>query len=158
MVPNPTPNRLCSPSHLCLNTLRPRQNGRHFPDDVFKWIFLNENVRISIEISFKFVPKGPINNIPLLVQIMAWRLPGDTPLSEQMVVRLLMHICVSRPQWVKLNYHWVSVDPDLCCHMVSLGQNELTLKHRETHGCVVSTVAIDALVLKHQAISIHNAD
>ena len=34
----------------------------------------------------------------------------------------------------------------------------LTLKHRETHGCVVSTVAIDALVLKHQAISIHNAD
>ena len=26
------------------------------------------------------------------------------------------------------------------------------------HGCVVSTVAADALVLKHQAISIHNAD
>ena len=34
----------------------------------------------------------------------------------------------------------------------------LTLKHRETHGCVVSTVVTDALVLKHQAISIHNAD
>ena len=34
----------------------------------------------------------------------------------------------------------------------------LTLKYRETHGCVVSTVATDALVLKHQAISIHNAD
>ena len=34
----------------------------------------------------------------------------------------------------------------------------LTLKHRETHGCVVSLVATDALVLKHQAISIHNAD
>ena len=34
----------------------------------------------------------------------------------------------------------------------------LTLKHRERHGCVVSTVATDALVLKHQAISIHNAD
>ena len=34
----------------------------------------------------------------------------------------------------------------------------LTLKHRETHGCVVSTVATDALVLKHQTISIHNAD
>ena len=27
-----------------LNTLRPRQNGRHFADDVFKLIFLNENV------------------------------------------------------------------------------------------------------------------
>ena len=34
----------------------------------------------------------------------------------------------------------------------------LTLKHRETHECVVSTVATDALVLKHQAIRIHNAD
>ena len=34
----------------------------------------------------------------------------------------------------------------------------LTLKHRKTHGRVVSTVATDALVLKHQAISIHNAD
>ena len=36
--------------------------------------------------------------------------------------------------------------------------NILTPKHRETHGCVVSTVATDALVLQHQAISIHNAD
>ena len=34
----------------------------------------------------------------------------------------------------------------------------LTLKHRETHGCVVSTVATDALVLKHQAISILSTD
>ena len=34
----------------------------------------------------------------------------------------------------------------------------LTLKHWETHGCVVSTVATDVLVLKHQAISIHDAD
>ena len=49
------------------NTLRPRQNGRHFPDDRFKWIFLNENVWISIEVSLKFVPKGQIDNIPALV-------------------------------------------------------------------------------------------
>ena len=47
---------------------------------------------------------------------------------------------------------WANVNPDLCRHMM------LTPKHRETHGCVVSTVATDALVLKHQAISIHNAD
>ena len=57
----------------CINTLQPRQNGRHFPDDIFKCIFLNENVWISIKISLKFVPKGPINNIPALVHIMAWR-------------------------------------------------------------------------------------
>ena len=82
------------------NTLRPRQNGRHFPDETFKRIFLNENVWISIEISLKFVPRGPINNIPALVQIMAWRRPGDKPLSGPMMFRLLMHICVTRPQWV----------------------------------------------------------
>ena len=34
----------------------------------------------------------------------------------------------------------------------------LTLKHQEMHGCVVSTEATDALVLKDQAISIHSAD
>ena len=53
-----------------INTLRPRQNGRHVPDDIFKCIFLNQNVWISIEISLKFIPKGPINNIPALVRIM----------------------------------------------------------------------------------------
>ena len=82
------------------NTLRPRHKGRHFADDVFKCIFLNENVWISLKISLKFVPKGPINNIPSSVQIMAWRRPGDKPLSEPMMVSLVTHICVTRPQWV----------------------------------------------------------
>ena len=66
-------------------------NGRHFPDDIFKCIFLIENVLISINISLKFVPKGQINNIPL---------------SEPRMESLLTHICVVRPQWVnglKLN-------------------------------------------------------
>ena len=71
---------------MSFNTLRPRQNGRHFPDDIFKCNFLNENIWISIKISLKFVPGGPINNIPALVQIMAWRRPGDKPLSEPMMV------------------------------------------------------------------------
>ena len=53
------------------NTLWLRQNGRHFADDIFKCIFLNENVWILIKISLNFVPKDPINNIPALVQIMA---------------------------------------------------------------------------------------
>ena len=38
-----------------------------FPDDIFKCIFLNENVWIVIKISLKFVLKGPMNNIPALV-------------------------------------------------------------------------------------------
>ena len=88
---------------LLVNTLRQRQNGRHFADDTFKHIFLNENVRISIKISLKFVPKGPINNIPALVHIMVWRRPGDKPLSEPMMVRLLTHICVTPPQWDNKN-------------------------------------------------------
>ena len=83
-----------------INTLRPRQNGRHFPDDIFKCIFLNKNVWIPIKISLQFVPKGPINNNPALVQIMAWRRPGGKPLSEPMTVSFLTHICVTRPQWV----------------------------------------------------------
>ena len=32
-------------------------------DDIFKWIFLNEN-RIPIQISLRFVPKNPIDNKP----------------------------------------------------------------------------------------------
>ena len=52
----------------------------------FKFIFLNENLLTAIKISLKFIPKGPINNIPALVQIMAWRLPGDKPLSGTMVI------------------------------------------------------------------------
>ena len=67
-------------------TLRPRQNGRHFADDISKCICLNENVWIPIKISLKFDPKGPINNIPGVVQIMAWRRPGDKPFSESMMV------------------------------------------------------------------------
>ena len=45
-----------------IKTLKPRQDGHHFADNIFKCIFLNENVWISIEISMKFVPNGSINN------------------------------------------------------------------------------------------------
>ena len=87
---------------VLFNSLRPRQNGRHFADDIFKCILVNENVRISIKTSLKIVPKGPINIIPAMFQIMAWRRPGDKPLSEAMLVSLPTHICVTRPQWVNV--------------------------------------------------------
>ena len=104
---------LCLPIHaLCLwyfnwacehdfNTFRPRQNCRHFAGDIFKYIFLNENIRISLKISLKSVPNVLITNIPTLVQIMAWRRPGTKPLSEPMMVILVTNMCVTRPQWVK---------------------------------------------------------
>ena len=62
---------------------------------ISKRIFLNKNVWISIKISPKFVHQGPINDIPALVQIMAWYRPGDKPLSEPIMVRLLTHIYAS---------------------------------------------------------------
>ena len=90
--------------YFAFNTLRQRQNGCYFPDDIFKCIFLNENVWIAIKISLKFVPKGPISNIAALVEIMASRWPGHKLFSEPMEVSLLTRICVTRPQWV--NYLW----------------------------------------------------
>ena len=93
---------LCTTSPQRVNSLRSRQNGRYNADDIFKCIFLNDNVWFLTKISLKFVPKGPINNIQALVLIMAWRRPGDKPLSEPITVSLLTHICVTRPQWAKI--------------------------------------------------------
>ena len=92
-------------------TLMSRQNGRHFTVDIFKCIFLNENVWISLKITLRFVPKVPVNNIPALVQIMAWRWPGDKPLSEPVMVSLLTHICITGPQWVNRNCSFWSMYP-----------------------------------------------
>ena len=57
-------------------------------DDNFKWIFLNENDRILIRMSLKFVPRSQISNKPALVQVMAWHWIGNKPLSEPMLSRL----------------------------------------------------------------------
>ena len=95
--------RICIYSNVFLRillTLRPGQNGRHFTDNIYTCIFFNENVWILLKISLKFIPKVRIHNIPALVQIIAWCRPGDKPLSEPMMVSLLTHICITRPQWV----------------------------------------------------------
>ena len=98
------------PLHF-VNTLRPRQNGHLIPVDIFKRIFLNENIWISISISVKFFLNSPINSIPALVQIMAWRRPGGKPLSEPMMVSLLTYIHIHIYIYV--------------CVCVSLGLTEL---------------------------------
>ena len=56
---------------MTLNMLRPEQNGRHFAGDIFKRIFLRENLRILVKFSPKFVHRGPPHNITTLVEIMA---------------------------------------------------------------------------------------
>ena len=70
-----------------LNSSPPEQNGCHFAGNIFKYIFVNEKFCILINISLKFVPKGQVNNIPPLVQIMAWHRIGDKPLSEPMLTQ-----------------------------------------------------------------------
>ena len=57
-------------------TLRLRKNGSQFKD-IFRCIFLYENLRSLIRISLNFVPNGPINNKLALVQMMAWHWTGD---------------------------------------------------------------------------------
>ena len=65
--------------------IQKRRNTRHFEDDIFKYIFLNENVWISNTTWLKFVPKGPVDNNRALDQIMAWHRTGAKPLYEPMM-------------------------------------------------------------------------
>ena len=68
------------------NTLRPRQNGRQFPDDFFKCIFF------SCMIMFNF-------DFPeVFAEVCSQE--SAKPLCEPMMVSLLTHICVTEPQWV----------------------------------------------------------
>ena len=81
-----------------INTLRPKQNRRHFADDTLKRTFVNENFRNSIKMSLKFVPKGPVNNY----------------LNQWWLV-LLTHICLTRPQWVNnILYCWFTEKEKWC--------------------------------------------
>ena len=58
-------------------------------DDIFNCIFLNENDRIPIQISLKYVPRSPMDNKSALVQVMAWHRTGDIPLPEPMMTQFI---------------------------------------------------------------------
>ena len=89
------------PEALFLHAKRPGSSFRHFThlpldkmaavlaDVIFKCIFLNENDRILIRISLKFVPRCLVDNKPALVQVMAWRWLGDKPLPEPMMTEFI---------------------------------------------------------------------
>ena len=73
-----------------------------------------------------------INNIPSLVQIMAWRRPGDKPLSEPMMISSLTHICVPRPQWVKVsnaNSSFSKIQPIVCKTVVMVFMPQCITRH-----------------------------
>ena len=61
----------------------------NWADNIFKCISLNENVWILIKISLKFVPRGPIDNKPALVQVIAWCRTSDKPLLEPMLTQFI---------------------------------------------------------------------
>ena len=74
-------------TYSCVNSSLPGQNSRHFVNDNFRRIFVNEMFWILIEISVNLVRKGSIDNDHALVYIMAWRRKGDKPISESVVTR-----------------------------------------------------------------------
>ena len=73
---------------FCINSSPPGQNGHHFVNNIFKYIFRNKKKRYSIQISLEVFPKGPIDNKSTLVQVMAWRQTGDKPLPEPMLTQV----------------------------------------------------------------------
>ena len=86
---------------MTLNQFPSGSNGRHLADDIFICIFMNEKFCILIKISLEFVPKGPIDNNPVFVQLMAWRI-GDKAII------------------------WTNADPIHWRIYVALGGDELT--------------------------------
>ena len=104
---------VCLSWHIEAETKWPPFSRRHFQIHFREWKCINFDKKNSL----KFVPKGSINNIPALVQIMAWCRSGDKPLSEPVRESLLTHICVTRPQWV----NWISNDS---CNDLSPDQHQ----------------------------------
>ena len=84
---------------LNLNALRPRQNGPHFTHDICKCIFVHWYC-IFIQMSRKFVRNYSIDNIPSLVQILAWRRSGrDKPVFVSLIANLTgMYVYVGWPR------------------------------------------------------------
>ena len=74
-----------------LITWRPRENCHHFEANIFKCISLNENDKILIPITLKFVPRHLIENKPALFQVMAWHWTGNKPLQEPVKVSRLIY-------------------------------------------------------------------
>ena len=83
-------------------------------DDIFKSIF-NEGVWISITISLKFVPKGPIDYKSALVQVMAWHRTGEKPITrinaDQIHRRIYTALGRNKITKSGRSFHWGLVHP-----------------------------------------------
>ena len=108
-----------------------------FADDILKCIFMNEKFCISIQISLKFVPKGPIDNKSALVQVMACCITGDKPLSEPMLTRFADTYAILRGDELMIKM----MDP-------STGSNVLTA----SLGQEIGNIKLKRIKQKHDSI------
>ena len=133
---------------IIFHTLKMRQNGHNFADNILKLLFLYENCCILIQRSLKFLSKGTINIMSSLVQITVWHQIGDKSLSEHavsMMTFLLMHICIALPWWVKLYHKWglwcqkqvSQAEISNCIPQYSVGCNYLSMPEIPTSGTKV---------------------
>ena len=100
-------------THLPLDKM-----GAILADDIFKRIFLNENVIIAIQISLKFVTYGPIGNKSALVRVMAWRRTGDKPLPEPMMTQSTDAKAALGGDELKTRAKWTTLLTRLWCNAI----------------------------------------
>ena len=91
-----------STSVLAIMSSPPGQNGRDFPDDIFKSNVMNKKFCISIQTSLNFVLKGPIYNFPTYIGSDN----GLAPIRRQVII-------------------WTNVDPVHWRIYAALGGDEL---------------------------------
>ena len=81
---------------LFLNTLSAGQNGCHFADNIFKWIFFKDDICICIKVPLRFISEDSIEYKSALVQEMAWHQTGD----DQWWANYTIPFGITRSQWV----------------------------------------------------------
>ena len=120
--------------------------------NAFSW-----NVWIAIKISLQLVPKGPINNIFALVQIMSWRWPGDKPLFETTTVSLFTHKCITRLQWLNTQIKFPTLHGSqswmfLYSCTVQISQSTLHPNEAKSHQCS-STIIQEMICCRMEQIN-----
>ena len=107
-----------------------RQNSHHFADDRFKCIFMNEKWCILIRISLKFVPKGPIDNVSALVQVMAWCRAGGKPLPEPV---LTQYAALGGEELIPTEHIFYHLSFEINSMMINCSQRLIKMRYK---GCL----------------------
>ena len=111
----------------------------HFEQDIFKFIYLNDNCCILIQIILKFVPKGLAIHIHASVQKMAYVNQATSHYRNKRRPSLLTHVCINRSQWI-CNYG---------------GDAEIALNNYANIMTDVLTVACSCIFVTHHT-SVYN--